>query len=276
MGARHRGRRDQAVTALRLEAVAPGVLLATSRRDHTTSTVVVPPSARIGASVLLVDPAWEPDELRALGGDLATLGSRVAAGLSTHAHYDHLLWHPSFGDAPRYASAETVRRAVADRQDLLDGLGSDWPTDLVDLFGAVTPVRGPTLPWDGPDVELVIHDAHIPGHTAAWIPSMGLLIAGDMLSDVELPLPHDAGGVDPLDAYAAGLDRLAPYVEKADLVIPGHGSPTTRAQARLDADRRYIDDVGSRRASSDPRLSNPGMEAAHAETLELAEGGRGN
>ena len=33
------------------------------------------------------------------------LGIPVVAGFSTHPHWDHLLWHPRFGDVPRYATA---------------------------------------------------------------------------------------------------------------------------------------------------------------------------
>jgi glyoxylase-like metal-dependent hydrolase (beta-lactamase superfamily II) len=252
---------------VRLAAAAPGVLVATSRRDHTTSTVVVPPGS--GAPVLLVDPSWEPDELAGLGADLAVLGHGVTAGLATHAHHDHLLWHPSFGSAPRYASPETARRAKVLRDELMAGLGPGWPKPLLELFGSVTAVEGAVLPWEGPSVELIVHDGHIPGHTAAWIPSMGVLVAGDMLSDVELPLPHDAGEQDPIEAYVAGLERLAPYVGRAALVVPGHGSPTSDGRARLDADLRYLEDIIEGRAPADSRLADPGMADAHARTLRL-------
>jgi hypothetical protein len=42
-------------------------------------------------------------------------------------------------------------------------------------------------------------------------------------------------------------------------VIPGHGSPGTDATRRLDADRRYLDDVIAGRVPTDPRLANAGM-----------------
>jgi glyoxylase-like metal-dependent hydrolase (beta-lactamase superfamily II) len=149
----------------------------------------------------------------------------------------------------------------------------------------VEAVTGPLLPWDGPDVELIVHDAHIPGHTAAWIPALGLLIAGDMLSDIELPLPDteqpranqhaESPGAtrDPLESYLEGLDRLGPYVNRANLVIPGHGTPTADGLARLDADRRYLDAVRAGRRCDDARIAHPGMDAAHRTTVALATGG---
>jgi glyoxylase-like metal-dependent hydrolase (beta-lactamase superfamily II) len=255
----------------RLVPVAPGVLVATSRRDHTTSTVaVLPATAGHGRGVLLVDPAWDPDELADLGAELSARGLVPAAALATHAHYDHLLWHSSLGGAPRFASAETARRAVEDRVELLAGLGADWPALLADSFGRVEAVPGPALPWEGPDVELVVHDAHVPGHTAAWLPDLGLLVAGDMLSDIELPLPDANSPPDPLAAYRDGLERLAPYVARAAVVVPGHGAPTTDGLARLDADRRYLDAVTRGRGVDDARLGYPGMAEAHRATLVLA------
>lgn len=83
--------------------VADGVLVATSRRDLTTSTVVVHEG-----TTLLVDPAWEPDELEALADFLEEAGLRVSAGFATHSHHAHILWHPGFGGAPRWATRGTA------------------------------------------------------------------------------------------------------------------------------------------------------------------------
>ena len=75
-------------------AVRVGVT--TSRRDLTTSTVVI-----AGHRALLIDPAWDPDELAGIAADLRRLGVTVAAGFATHAHHDHVLWHPGLGPGPR-------------------------------------------------------------------------------------------------------------------------------------------------------------------------------
>jgi glyoxylase-like metal-dependent hydrolase (beta-lactamase superfamily II) len=250
----------------RLRRLADGVWMSTSRRGLTTSTLVTGPDSE----ALLVDPSWEADELAALGDELTELGVVPTAGLATHAHFDHVLWHPSFGGAPRWASAETCRRAEAERERGLANLGPGWPADLAALYGQLTPLTGGRLPWDGPVVELLIHDGHCPGHTAAWLPDRRLLLVGDMLSDVELPLPSEQPGG--LDAYVSGLDLLAPYARAAALLIPGHGTPTSDGAARLDADRRYLDDVLAGRASSDPRLDNTGMAEVYRATVALVAG----
>ena len=97
-----------------------------------------------------------------------------------------------------------------------------------------------------------------------------MLLAGDMLSDVELPLPF---WPDDLPAYLAALDNLAPYVARAAVLVPGHGHPTTDPMARLDADRRYLDDVITHGGSDDPRIRHPGMAENHTHLLRLVRAG---
>ena len=169
------------------QLVSEGVQVATSRRDLTTSTLLVGDGAAV-----LVDPAWEPDELAALATGISDLGIRVVAGFSTHAHHDHLLWHPGFSDVPRWASLGTVLAAEKYRDDILEALDPSFPTELRQLVGRVKPLRDSTIPWDGPEARLIGHDAHTPGHTALWIPHRRVLVAGDMLSDVELPWPENS------------------------------------------------------------------------------------
>lgn len=222
-----------------------------SRLYATASTVV----RRVGSSeVLLVDPAWVPSELAALATDLSDAGLTVAAGFATHAHHDHLLWHAGFGGAPRYASPGAAALAETERQALLTALGGGWPEELTDLMGRVTPTEI-LEPWG----ELVIHDAHSTGHTAVWLPQERVLLAGDMLSDVELPLLQETG----FAAYDAGLEKLRPYVEQAAFLVPGHGSPTDQPMQRWLADRGYLDALAAGADLDDPRLTSPDMPAAH-------------
>lgn len=236
-----------------LTEVAPGVLVATSRTMSTTSTVL-----HDGRRAFLVDPAWLPDELAALADTVRGRGLSVTGGFATHAHHDHLLWHPGLGAAPRFASPATAALALTERTALVAALGADFPQDLVDLMGRVTGVEQlpEAVPPHGTPVEMVIHDGHAPGHTALWLPEQRVLIAGDMLSDIELPLPF---WPDDLPAYRSALDQLAPYAEQAAVVVPGHGTPGGDARARLDADRRFLDDVAAGRDPDDPRLVNSGM-----------------
>ncbi|MCV2393615.1 MBL fold metallo-hydrolase [Actinotalea sp. M2MS4P-6] len=252
--------------------VAPGVLVATSRRMQTTTTLVVH-----GDRGLLVDPAWLPDELEAIADDLTALGIRVTSGLSTHPHHDHLLWHPRFGDGHRWASSRAVEVVREHADELRAELTDPFPPGVLRLFGRLEPLPGADAVGDVAEIPdpfstdltsdpllAITHDAHAPGHTALWAPHRGVLVVGDMLSDVELPLPATG-----LDAYLAGLDVLAPYVGRASVLVPGHGTPTADPGARLDADRHYLEAVLAGRTPDDPRLANEGMRDEHARTVAM-------
>jgi glyoxylase-like metal-dependent hydrolase (beta-lactamase superfamily II) len=255
------------VSARHAEEVASGIHVTTSRRYATTSTVIVG-----NGQALVVDPAWDADELAAMAPLVQHLGARCAAGLATHLHYDHVLWHPDLGDVPRWSSAWAADQWSTARIDLVQPLIGDIPDDLVDLAGRIRPLRDLRLDLAGREIVLHPHDAHARGHLAVEIPDAGVLIAGDMLSDIELPYP-DTDEPD-LALYLDGLDRLAPVVSRCTVLVPGHGSPTHDPVARLDADRRYLDAVLSGSPVDDPRLANEGMREIHQRTVEQAKATR--
>ncbi len=252
--------------------VARDVFVLTSSKYDTTSTII-----RSGDRVLLVDPAWTTEELNDIASWLAENRCTVTAGFATHAHHDHMLWHPEFGDAPRWASAKSSEMAVAWRTELdqmLDEYPPEWPNPL----DGIQPLPTPSIPMPFgaglPDenIELVVHDGHSPGHTALLLSDRGVLLAGDMLSDIELPLPFSP---DDLPAYLNALDLLAPVVRRATVLVPGHGHPTENPLARLDADRHYLAAVIAGGDPDDHRRGLEGMGEAHDKIVQLAAELRG-
>jgi glyoxylase-like metal-dependent hydrolase (beta-lactamase superfamily II) len=160
--------------------------------------------------------------------------------------------------------------------ELFANLGDDLPVGWPDPLLGIRALDGDVVPdaFAGErdeEVRFVVHDGHAPGHTAVWLPERGVLVAGDMLSDIELPLPFSP---DDLGAYLAGLDTLAPVVSLARVLVPGHGHATDRPLDRLDADRRYLDDVLHGRDPDDPRRGLAGMEDAHRKIVALARAHR--
>jgi glyoxylase-like metal-dependent hydrolase (beta-lactamase superfamily II) len=248
----------------RLSEVAPGVWVAHSRRYDTTSTVILDGSG----GALVIDPAWDADELAAIPADLAALGVRCVAGLSTHLHHDHVLWHPDLGQVPRWSTPGTVQATLTNRAEVVAPLVGDIPDDLVDLAARLTPIRGGSLDWSGPTALVHVHDAHAPHHLALELPDRGLLVAGDMLSDIELPMPDDRDA--DLVTYRSGLESLGEAVRRSRLLIPGHGAVTESPGARFDADRRYLDQLLSRADSDDPRIGLEGMAELHEANVRRA------
>lgn len=236
--------------------VADGVFVARATLYATTTTLVV----RAGEA-LVVDPGPTRHHLDVLAAEVASRGWRVVAGFSTHPHWDHLLWTEAFGYVPRWARARAAASARGRRGDLLVEMASavgEQSAALRPTFARLTALADDDTVPDLPFPALVIgHEGHAPGHAALYLPEARVLVAGDMLSDVEVPL-LDLESDDPLGDYAHGLDLLAAYItgDRADVIIPGHGSPADPAEARrrLALDRAYLSDLANRRPSADPRL----------------------
>src|SRR5262249_59128651 len=125
----------------------------------------------------------------------------------------------------------------------------------LELVALVTP-----LPADGGPVpgEIVEHQAHAVGHAAVLLADRGVLLAGDMLSDVLIPL-FDPRGPDQVGAYESALDRLGEAARHVDVVDPGHGAVAEGPEvaARLAAGRAYI---GALRRPGDPAAPRRGHD----------------
>ena len=247
-----------------LRQVAEGVLVHQSEFLQTNAVVV-----RGRTGVLLIDAGVRGDEMACLANDLSASGQTVVAGFSTHPHWDHLLWHGSLGEAPRYGTARgaaTVRERLSDpgAKARIAGL---IPPDIVDqvpldLLGLITglPADAARIPWDGPQVRIIEHQAHAPGHAALVIEESGVLIAADMLSDVLIPLLDLNDTADPIQDHLAALRRLEDAAGDVDVVVPGHGSigAADQVRARIDQDRAYLQALRDADVLSDPRLGPSG------------------
>jgi glyoxylase-like metal-dependent hydrolase (beta-lactamase superfamily II) len=239
-----------------LTQVADDVLVHQSEFMQSNAVVV-----EGDAGVLLIDPGIHGHEMAALANDLADSGQTVAAGFSTHPHWDHLLWHASFGTAPRYSTG----RCAATARDRLSagvaqvaraaGVPEGVPLDLLGLITGL-PAGTTQIPWDGPRVRIVEHQAHAAGHAALLIEERRVLVAGDMLSDVLIPMLDFNDTGDPIEDYLAGLRLIEGLAGEVDVVIPGHGSVGGADQiyARIDQDREYLRALGDGHGLSDPRL----------------------
>jgi hydroxyacylglutathione hydrolase len=254
----------------RWQEVAPGVLVATAEQFVTTSTAVAAGNGRC----LLIDPAVTVADLDALAAGLDEAGLRPVVGFATHPHWDHVLWSAALGDVPRYATPRAAATAERERAGLVSGVEESAPGHDLDRFGRLTPLPADAtvVPWDGPEARVVVHDGHAPGHAAVFLPGPGVLIAGDMLSDLEIPL-LDTEAADPLGDYRAGLEALA-AVPGVRWLVPGHGHVTDAAglRARLAADARYLDQLAVGRPFDDHRLTEPWLRTEHDAQLRAVAG----
>jgi glyoxylase-like metal-dependent hydrolase (beta-lactamase superfamily II) len=215
---------------------------------------------------VLVDPGVLPSELDDLARALASVAPASVTLIFTHGDWDHVLGRPWWPDAGTVAHDRFAGEITRKREDILRAAseavasaGERWergfqpfrPTD------AVSGLHFSKLgPW-----RVVFRDA--PGHSGSMLsihlPEHRLLIAADMLSDIEIPLLEE-----PIGLYRRTLEELVPLAENGAIrtLIPGHGAVARNAEQvleRLGCDLRYLDELEHR------------VRAARARGLGLAE-----
>jgi glyoxylase-like metal-dependent hydrolase (beta-lactamase superfamily II) len=215
------------------------VIVATSRAYQTTCTLV-----RGGAEAFCIDSPVFPDELEILPAVAEQASFGVVGLLATHADWDHLLGRYAFPEAPLGCSETTAARLVnepgAAQRELRafdEELYVERPRPLSLPSAQRLDVPGSVEIGDR-ELELQPADGHTVDGMAVWIPWARVLVAGDYLSPVEIPMIEGTAS-----AYLATLNRLEPLVEQADHVVPGHGVPLdgVRAAAILREDRTYVE-----------------------------------
>ncbi len=241
----------------------------TSRLWQTNATAL-----RAGGECMLVDAPYFPDELEMLPGVLEQAGFRPDALLATHGDFDHLLARLAFADLPLGVGEATMERLRAHpgeaQRDLRFYDASHYVARNRPLgLGGVRalPVPGKLeLGTTGEELELHPAEGHTADGTAVMAPFAGVLVCGDYLSDVEIPLVAATGSP---AGYRRTLERLAPLVERAEVVVPGHGSPQQRAGALalLEADLAYLDALEAGRDELPPGRDTSRQREIHADNV---------
>ena len=217
------------------------MLVATSRVWQTSCTIV-----RAGAEAFVIDSPVYPDELEVLPAVLEQAQFPLSGLLVTHGDWDHLLGRLAFPRAAVGCAETTAARlagepgAAARELRAFDAehyVAPDRRLALGDVQALPVPGR-----LDVGDQEFELHpaDGHTADGMAVWVPWARVLVCGDYLSPVEIPMVSEGGS---RSAYLATLARLEPLVEQATSVVPGHGEvlDATRALAILREDRAYLE-----------------------------------
>jgi glyoxylase-like metal-dependent hydrolase (beta-lactamase superfamily II) len=252
---------------MQVVALHPGVIVARSAFWQTTCTVL-----HDGDETFVVDSVLYPDELDAMPGILAQAGWSLSGLLVTHGDFDHVLGRLAFPDASVGVAETTAARLRAEpgeaqrhlrRFDEKGYVERARPLQLGSVQALPVPGR---LELGGSELELLPADGHTQDGMAIWSAAHRVLCPGDYLSPVEIPWLSEAGD---REAYLATLRRLQPYVEQADWVVPGHGSPldAQRALAILREDVAYLEALASGDAPLPIARRGREMEKIHAENV---------
>jgi glyoxylase-like metal-dependent hydrolase (beta-lactamase superfamily II) len=225
---------------LRVVGLHPGVLVATSRVFQTACTVV-----RDGDECFVVDSPVLPDELEVLPALLEQAGFPFTGLLATHGDWDHVLGRLAFPDAALGVAETTAARLTAEPGDAARKLRAFDDELYLERLAPLSLGQVQALPVPGKldvgdeTIELHPTEGHVPDGMALWLGWAGVLVAGDFLSPVEIPMLSEGGS---RSAYLATLERLRPLVEQAEHVVAGHGGAidARRALSILDEDVAYL------------------------------------
>jgi len=182
----------------------------------------------VSGEAIVVDPGYDIPKILAV---LAKRQLTVKRIMVTHAHIDHI------------ASAQTLKEItgapiIYSKEDVpqlaIMGMQASWfnlamptvlPPDHSPADGELVQVRG---------VEATV--LHTPGHTEGslclYLPTEGLLLAGDTLFAGGVGRTDFPGG-DEGKLMASLRERLMPLPD-ATIVVPGHGPETTIGVERVE------------------------------------------
>jgi len=207
--------------------------------------------------------AARDESLACVIADLHGLSPNAITRVEGHGSVNHVFVASS--DTQRFVteSSEHIRaRASLSDAHWEDHIAKVLTPDIaehipLDLFGLITglPAETARIPWDGPQVRIIEHQAHAPGHAALLIEERGVLVAGDMLSDVLIPM-LDLNAADPIEDYLAALRLLEGVADNVDVLVPGHGSigGADQVDARIEQDRAYVHTLRDAGVPADPRV----------------------
>jgi glyoxylase-like metal-dependent hydrolase (beta-lactamase superfamily II) len=244
---------------VRVVSIHEDVVVATSQIWQTTCTAV-----RAGEECFVIDSPVLPDELEALPALLAQAGFALSGLLVTHADWDHLLGRLAFPSAAIGCAETTAARLTAEPGAAQRELRRFDEAHYVQRARPLSVGQVQTLPVpghlaigsEGRELELHPADGHTADGMAVWIAWAGVLVCGDYLSPVEIPMVSDGGS---RSGYLATLERLRPLVEQADHVVAGHGGVLDRRRALelLDEDATYLRELAlprGRRSAEQRRI----------------------
>jgi glyoxylase-like metal-dependent hydrolase (beta-lactamase superfamily II) len=244
------------------------VIVMRSMMWQTTATLV-----HRGEETFVVDSPVFQDELEALPAILGQAGWQLSGLLATHGDWDHLLARLVFADAALGVAETTAARLRAEPGEAQRALRTVDEENYVERPRPLSLGQVQALPVPGrldlgdQELELIPADGHTHDGMAVWAPWARVLITGDYVSPVEIPTFGDQGS---RSAYLATLGRLRPYVEQADWVVPGHGTPidAQRALAIMREDVAYLQALPGEDAPLPLARRTAAQRQMHAKNVE--------
>jgi len=215
----------------------------------TTSTVI-----QTNDCIIVVDPTWLPSEIEAIKQYVYKIKqNRPLYLLFTHSDFDHVLGYGAFPDAISIGSEELLKFSkTPDKvQPVLDEIETfDHQYYLDRPYKVSFPKLDILIYKDEETLQIgetkltfYIAKGHTKDGLMMVVDSLGVLIAGDYLSDVEFPFIYDSSF-----NYEETINKIPAIMEihQIQLLVPGHGNPTDCHDEIMDRQKKslqYIEEL---------------------------------
>jgi glyoxylase-like metal-dependent hydrolase (beta-lactamase superfamily II) len=273
---------DRAAAQSRGEPLRLQEYVADSQSFHVVSVIVYGPTEAI-----LVDAQNRPADGRAVAERIAATGRRLKAIVITHPDHDHYTGLAAvlerFPGTPVYMTPAAIAEYDRTKPDAarLALMRARMPAGTVpDSMVTARPLPGNTLTVDGQSIAVTPDlqgDVEAATNSVLWIPSIGTLIAGDVVFNGVHPW---LGASTPAtrDAWRRALDQLSAMHPR--VVVAGHkpGESTADTPDAIAFTRGYLEAFDAERArASSPDQVIAAMSQRYAGTavaVLLNAGGR--
>jgi glyoxylase-like metal-dependent hydrolase (beta-lactamase superfamily II) len=208
---------------------------------------------------------------------VAESGKNLTAIYVTHSHGDH-----HFGSStllrrfpntkilatPEVASSMAYEYSQQRLETLWEKL---FPGQIPDNFASAEALPADEFELEGEKLEIVrLGHTDCDDTTALWVPSIGLLVAGDSVYGNTHPYMGESGSTESRLEWMAALDKLASLHPK--IVVGGHSDPDSSFGAdaisetrtyfenfnRIAKDSKTAEEIYSRMIELYPQRVNPG------------------
>jgi hydroxyacylglutathione hydrolase len=212
---------------------------------RTTSTII-----DLGTDLIIVDPNWLPVEVAFIKNWVDTYFPEHSQYLYfTHSDYDHIIGYQAFPNATVIAS-----KALVDQPNKTQILKQILDFDHEYYINRSYPILYPKVDiiidhnqtLEIGDHEIFFYDAlgHVSDGLFMIIPTIHVWVAGDYLSNIEIPfVDHD------YTEYCKTLllaESLFDKFKNVKILIPGHGDVTTdrlEIANRIARDKKYLENL---------------------------------
>jgi glyoxylase-like metal-dependent hydrolase (beta-lactamase superfamily II) len=197
--------------------------------------------------ILVVDPNWLPREIEEIQQHVARIqGEKEIYLLFTHGDFDHVIGYHAFPGAKVIGSKGLQEHPKKEQKiELIHQFDNDYYIHRA--YPIAFPEVDIVIEKDGQ--QHVLGDTTItfylsPGHTHdgifTIIEPLGIWIAGDYLSDFELPFIYHSS-----KAYEETLRKAEQILEThaVSVLVPGHGQTTTsqgEIERRIQLSQEYL------------------------------------